>query len=79
MEKEGSFYTIREVWSPIQVKYWEQGNIRIQNCYDFTNLKDCQFSYKLMQLPAYGETQMKVIKEGKLASPDVAPHQYGTL
>ena len=79
MEKEGSFYTIREVWSPIQVKYWEQGNIRIQNCYDFTNLKDCQFSYKLMQLPAYGETQMKVIKEGKLASPDVAPHRYGTL
>ena len=79
MEKEGSFYTIREVWSPIQVKYWEQGNIRIQNCYDFTNLKDCQFSYKLMQLPAYGETQMKVIKEGKLTSPDVAPHQLGKL
>ena len=79
MEKEGSFYTIREVWSPIQVLYWEQGIIRIQNCYDFTNLKDCQFSYKLLQMPAYGETQMKVIKEGKLASPDVAPHQLGKL
>ena len=79
MEKEGSFYTIREVWSPIQVKYWEQGNIRIQNCYDFTNLKDCQFSYKLLQMPAYGETQMKVIKEGKLTSPDIAPHQLGKL
>ncbi len=79
MEKEGSFYTIREVWSPIQVLYWEQGIIRIQNCYDFTNLKDCQFSYKLLQMPAYGETQMKVIKEGKLTSPDVAPHQLGKL
>ena len=79
MEKEGSFYTIREVWSPIQVKYWEQGNIRIQNCYDFTNLKDCQFSYKLLQMPAYSETQMKVIKEGKLTSPDIAPHQLGKL
>ena len=79
MEKEGSFYTIREVWSPIQVKYWEQGIIGIQNCYDFTNLKDCQFSYKLLQMPAYGEKQMKVIKEGKLASPDVAPHQLGKL
>ena len=30
-------------------------------------------------MPAYGETQMKVIKEGKLASPDVAPHQLGKL
>ena len=79
MEKEGSFYTIREVWSPIQVKRLTHGIVTLQNCYDFTNLKDCQFSYKLLNMPAYGETKMKVVKEGKLPSPDVAPHKYGKL
>lgn len=75
MEKEGSFYTIREVWSPVQIKYWDSGKPTIQNCYDFTNLKDCQFSYKFLQMPAYGEKNIKVLKEGKLPSPDVAPGQ----
>ena len=75
MEKEGSFYTIKEVWSPVQVKYWERERPTIQNCYDFINLKDCQFSYKFLQMPAYGEKNVKVLKEGKLPSPDVAPGQ----
>ena len=73
MEKEGSFYTIREVWSPVQIKYWDSGKPTIQNCYDFTNLKDCQFSYKFLQMPIYGEKNVKVLKEGRLPSPDVAP------
>lgn len=74
MEKEGSFYTIREVWSPVQWKNIDHlGKVTIQNCYNFTNLKDCQFSYKLLQMPEYGQKDVKVIKEGKLASPDVAP------
>ena len=76
MEKEGSFHTIREVWSPVQVKYWDNPTSpTIQNCYDFTNLKECQFSYKLLNMPAYGEKNVKVVKEGKLPSPDVAPGQ----
>ena len=74
-EKEGSYYTIREVWSPVQVKSWDTGQPVIKNCYSFTNLKDCQFSYKFLQMPAWGEKNVKVLKEGKLPSPDVAPGQ----
>ena len=79
MEKEGSFYTIREVWSPVQVRYWEHGSVTIQNCYNFTNLKDCQFSYKLLDMPAYGDKEVKVVKEGKLTPPDAAPGQTARL
>ena len=79
MEKEGSFYTIREVWSPVLWKYFESGKITIQNCYNFTNLKDCKFTYKLLQMPAYGQTDVKVIKEGKLESPDAAPGETAQL
>ncbi len=79
MEKEGSFYTIREVWSPVQVLYFDSGAFTIQNCYNFINLKDCQFSYRLLQMPDYGETEVKVIKEVKLPSPDAAPGEKARL
>ena len=75
MEKEGSFYTIREVWSPIQWKYLDSGNITIENCYNFINLKDCKFTYKMVKMPDYGETEVKVLKEGVFESPDAAPGQ----
>ena len=77
MEKEGSFHTIREVWSPVQVT-WDY-DIYVKNCYDFTNLKDCQFSYRLLEMPAYGETKVKVLKEGKFTSPNVEPGKTGKL
>ena len=79
MEKEGSFYTIREVWSPVQWKYLDSGKITIENCYNFINLKDCQFTYKLLQMPDYGKTDVKVVKEGKFESPDAAPGQRAQL
>ena len=75
MEKEGSFYTICEVWSPIQWKYLDSGNITIENCYNFINLKDCKFTYKMLKMPDYGETEVKVLKEGVFESPDAAPGQ----
>ena len=79
MEKEGSFYTIREVWSPVQVLYFDSGAFTIQNCYNFTNLKDCKFSYRLLKMPEYGKTDVKVIKEVKLPSPDAAPGEKAQL
>ena len=79
MEKEGSFYTIREVWSPVKVLYFDSGAFTIQNCYNFINLKDCHFSYRLLKMPAYGEKDAKVIKEVKLPSPDAAPGEKAQL
>ena len=73
MEKEGSFYTIREVWSPISWKYYDSHKVTVQNCYNFINLKDCQFTYKLLKTPAYGQTDVTVVKEGKFESPNTAP------
>jgi len=78
MEKEGSFYTIREIWSPVQFSLGH-GGVYVENHYDFTNLKDCQFSYRLLNMPAYGEKTVKVVKAGKLTSPDVAPGQRGKM
>lgn len=74
MEKEGSYYTIREVWSPIQVEM-KEGQLAIKNCYNFTNLKDCRFTYQYLQMPAYGQSQVKTISEGVLKVPATEPFE----
>lgn len=51
-EKEGSFYTIKEIWSPIYLEGTTflpptfDGVFRVQNRYHFTNLNQCTFSAK---------------------------------
>ena len=74
-EKEGSYYTIKEVWCPVQLTWndVEKGELTLSNQYNFVNLKDCRFSYRQLQMPAMGSTQVKVLKQGNLSSPDVAP------
>ena len=74
-EKEGSFYTIKEVWSPVQLTWNDavKGEFTLSNKYDFTNLKECRFSYRLLQMPEMGKNAVKVLKQGSIASPDVKP------
>ncbi|MEO7531856.1 MAG: glycoside hydrolase family 2 TIM barrel-domain containing protein [Sediminibacterium sp.] len=55
-EKEGSYYTIKEIWSPIQVvkplldKNFT-GKLEIENTYHYTNLSDCKFGWQLIKYP----------------------------
>ena len=92
MEKEGSCYTIREVWSPIQItastseysafssQHLLLGKeLVIKNAYDFTNLKDCSLRYRWIDLPFYGGTAEKVVSEGTITLPSAAPGESITL
>lgn len=51
-EKEASFYTIRDIWSPVQIKTpvlntaWNR-TLLIENRYHFTNLSECRIKWKL--------------------------------
>lgn len=51
-EKEGSFFTIRDIWSPVQIKppvlnsQWNR-KLVIENRCDFTNLSECRITWKL--------------------------------
>ena len=75
-EKEGSYYTIKEVWSPIQLE-WGENAIFFTNHYDFTNLNDCRFSYKYLKMPAIGQSEVKVVGQGSLPSPNLKPGDKG--
>ena len=56
-EKEGSFFTIKELWSPVVLsqKFLApgfNGRLEVENRYDFTNLSQCTFRWKLLTFPA---------------------------
>jgi hypothetical protein len=59
-EKEGSYYTVREIWSPVYIekKYIApafDGHFRIENRFHYTGLKQCSFSYHWYRLTGPGE------------------------
>ena len=75
-EKEGSFYTIREIWSPVQVKpvtinrQWN-GKLFLENKFIYTNLKDCAFSWKAIKTGT--GIKKEVVGSGVIASPYALP------
>ena len=86
-EREGSFYTVREIWSPVQVVTPEKlppdfrGRLPVENRYDFTNLSECRFEWKLARfpLPSEGKSGHTVIASGVMRGPNVAPHGFGEM
>jgi len=77
-EKEGSYYAIKEIWSPVHFQRKEitqsfDGTIEIENRFSFTNLKECKFSYQLTSL------RFGLKSDGSIPSPDIKPFQKGQL
>ena len=82
-EKEGSFNTIREIFSPVYLEGTSflppsfDGNIKVQNRYHFTNLNQCKFTAKWVQ---FDYANGKIIeKETKVSVPDLLPGFSGLL
>jgi hypothetical protein len=83
-EKEGSYYAIKEIWCPVHIEPKEitsafDGTMRLENRYFYTNLKQCSFSYKLADLDDPYKKATTIAKTGVIASPDVAPGEFGSL
>ncbi len=79
-EKEGSYHAVREIWSPVQAKAPVldekfTGAVTLENRYDFTSLARLRFTWRWLSF-ARGE---RVLAEGNLLGPEVAPHARGTL
>ncbi|WP_025146029.1 glycoside hydrolase family 2 protein [Pedobacter jeongneungensis] len=84
-EKEGSFYTIKEIWSPVQITLKDlpvnfDGKIAVANQYHFTNLNQCSFEWRLAKLPAPGDQNKSVVTaSGKLKGNNLLPGESGFL
>ena len=81
-EKEGSFYTVKEIWAPVYFKESKidldfNGSLGITNRYLYTNLNQCKFSYSLVRY-SFPEG-VSGIKEGTIEAPDLGPGKDGYL
>lgn len=85
-EKEGSFYTVKEIWSPVFIedRYLTpdfNGVFNIENRYHYTNLNQCRFEYMWLKQsePGAQPRVLALVNRGVLPPPDLAPGQRGRL
>jgi len=74
-QREGSYYAIRDIWSPIQVTRAADGTLSVENHYNFTDAHDCTFLWQLRKFARPEETNagFAVVMEGAIPSPSVPP------
>jgi hypothetical protein len=77
-EREGSFYAIKEIWSPIQITRGKSGVFTLENHFSFTDASACAFEFELRKFSAPDEKgNFKILASGKIPSPKIAPGQPG--
>lgn len=79
-EREGSFYTIKEIWSPIYLERREitgvfDGTFNIENRYQFNNANTCTYTWKLKRFFLSYEKELN----GSISAPDLLPNHKGSI
>jgi hypothetical protein len=82
-EKEGSFYAIKEIYSPVKIFMKElpsnfHGDVPVENRYHFTNLSQCSFQWALINYRKPNDifTGYDILKQGNITSPSLSPGGY---
>ena len=85
-QKEGSFYAIREIYSPVRITLKDlpanfKGEIPVENRYHFTNLNQCTFKWELINFRKQDERQSGYtsLKQGSVKAPSIAPVGKGSI
>ena len=86
-EKEGSYYTIKQLWSPVQVMNTAidrnfDGKLSVENRYDYLNLNTCRFIWQQVKFPSVTDasnTTTRILKQGEVQGSDVAVHGVGVV
>jgi len=80
-EKEGSFYALREIFSPIRLEPVGPLSVRIENRFHFLNTNQCTFYWALVDFSKpFDRFDGYVVKQkGTINAPDIAPTKQGTL
>jgi hypothetical protein len=81
---EGSVYAIRDVWSPVQIALAAlpegfSGAIPVENRYDFVDLADVVFRWRLSNFYFGSGTGFTIAASGSTRTGSIPPGQSGTL
>jgi hypothetical protein len=86
-EKEGSFYALREIFSPVRIEMKSlpenfDGLIPVENRYHFTNLNECTYQWALVNFRKPFDLQFTgytVMQKGMATIGSVKPLESGNL
>lgn len=86
-EKEGSYYTIKQLWSPVQIMDTSidrqfNGKFSVENRYDYLNLNTCRFLWKQVKFPSATDASnagTQVLKQGEVQGNNISAHSAGIL
>ncbi|MFT3979705.1 MAG: glycoside hydrolase family 2 TIM barrel-domain containing protein [Ferruginibacter sp.] len=80
-EKEGSYYALRDIFSPVKLISRDSNALTIENRYHFSNLSQCRFQWQLINYatPFYNDSAYTIFNQGSIASPVIAPGRQGQL
>lgn len=81
-EKEGSFYTIKKIWSPVQVlpvviDTTFDGSLFIKNNFLYTDLDQCTFSWSIHDLVGFSDE--KTVASENVTGPNALPGETRLL
>jgi hypothetical protein len=83
-EREGSFYAVRDLWSPVQIAPVRidrqfDGRLQVRNEFLYTDLAECSFRWRLLDtgLPSTGPA--RELATGEQRGPAAAPGEQRTL
>ena len=86
-EKEGSFYTIKEIWCPVYIDNQKiyrgnfDGTLDVENRYHYTNLNRVKFKWRLVNLarPSDKNFNGTILSQKEFGGPNLQPQQKGVL
>lgn len=84
-EKEGSYYTIKEVWSPIHIEERHirpdfNGRFRVENRYHFTSLDQCTMQAKWVRFQQPNDEKTAVtVHSQEVPLPKLMPSEKGSF
>jgi len=81
-QPEGSFYTVRQVWSPIQVKPFVAnanftGKFLVENGFLFSMLNENRMRWRVLSLPPDASQAPAVLEAGSVRLPAIGPGETG--
>lgn len=84
-EREGSFYAVKEIWSPVQIDAPEvlpadwDGVLGVSNHYNFTNLNTCSLRWRLLKDAGIDTGSLSEVASGSVRLPAIGPGQSGDV
>ncbi len=79
-EREGSYFTIKEIWSPVQITREQSNTFTVENHFSFTDTRECKFTWQYRKNARLAGTNagFTIVRQSVIKSPSVAPGSKAT-